>query len=147
MRLSAVKIHKAIKISVCLVGVISSILFLAFYCAGQDISQNISRIKQEGTEYAFRARIVEKTGDAVNRGLVVEKSPTTDVKEMRMLVLVTKDTKIGYQIHGTQPRWQDIPFNDLKEETHIRILGLKVTEKAGDQEIIVVLATLIGPTE
>ena len=95
MRSSAVKIHKPIKISVCLVSIISSILFLALYCTGQDIS----RIKEEGTECAFRARILVK--DTENLGLFVKKTPTTDVKERSMFVLVTKDTKIGYQVHGS----------------------------------------------
>lgn len=143
MRSSAVKINKPVKISVCLVSVISSILFLALYCAGQDIS----RIKQEGAECTFRARILEKTDNQEHRGLVVEKTPTTDVKEKRMLVLVTKDTKIGYQIHGTRPKWQDVTFNDLKEEAHVLIKGLQVTEKEGEYEIIVVLATQIEPSE
>jgi hypothetical protein len=122
--------------------ILSSIVILSLCGASQ--GQDISRIKQDGTECIFRARILEKTGD---KAMVVTKTPTTEVKEKRILVLVTKDTKIGYQVHGSNPRWQDVAFNDLKEETHVLIKGFKVVEKEGDQEYIVVLTTQIEFSE
>ena len=151
MRSLYMKVKKPIKISVCLVIVLSSILILALYGAGQDIST----IRRDGTEYTFRARILEKTTVAVDKQghklkqhiLVVQKTPTTEVREKRILVLVTEDTKIGYQVHGSRPRWQYVTFNDLKEETHIVIKGFKVIEREGDQELIVVLATQIEFSE
>ncbi len=148
MRSSYGKVHTPIKLSVCLVIVLTSILILALYAAGQDVST----IRRDGTECTFRARILEKTTADKGPGLkphslVVQKTPTTDVKEKRMLVLVTKDTKIGYQVHGPRARWQDVAFKDLKEETHVVIKGLKVIEKEGDQEYIVVLATQIEFSE
>lgn len=135
------KAKKPMKSSVFIV--LSSIVIL-FLCGA---SQDISRIKQDGTECTFRGRILEKTGDNENRGLVVKKIPTTDIREKRILVLVMKDTKIGYQVHGSRPRWQYVTFNDLKEETHIVIKGFKVIEREGDQELIVVLATQIEFSE
>jgi hypothetical protein len=119
--------------------VLSSIVIVSL-CGAQDISG----IKQNGTECMFRARILEKTGD---KAMVVKKTPITDVKEKRILVLVIKDTKIGYQVHGSSPRWQDVAFNDLKEETHVLIKGFKMLEKEGDQEYIIVLATQIAFSE
>lgn len=154
MRSSYWKTTKPMKSSIFIV--LSSLVILSLCGASQDISgtkqdggvgQDISRIKQDGTECTFRARILEKTGNKENPGLVVKKMPTTDVREKRILVLVTKDTKIGYQVHGPSPRWQDVAFNDLKEETHVLIKGFKVIEKEGDQELIVVLAEQIAFSE
>ena len=140
MRLSYWKAKRPMKSTVFVI--LSSIVILSLCGASQ--GQDISRIKQDGTECIFRARILEKTGD---KAMVVTKTPTTEVKEKRILVLVTKDTKIGYQVHGSNPRWQDVAFNDLKEETHILIKGFKVVEKEGDQEYIVVLTTQIEFSE
>jgi hypothetical protein len=140
MRSSYWKTKKPMKISVSIV--LSSIVIVSLCGAGA--SQDISSIKQDGTECTFRARILEKTGD---KAMVVKKIPTTDVREKRILVLIAKDTKIGYQVHGPNPRWQDVAFNDLKEETHVLIKGFQVIEKEGDQEIIVVGATHIEFSE
>jgi hypothetical protein len=140
MRLSYCEAKKPIRSSIFIV--LSSIVILSLYGASE--GQDISRIKQDGTECKFRARIIEKT-DA--KAMVVTKTPTTEDKEKRILVLATRDTKIGYQIHGSSPRWQYVAFNDLKEETHVLIKGFKVVEQEGDHEYIVVLATQIEYSE
>lgn len=140
MRSSYWKTTKPMKSSVFIVLLSIVILSLCGVSQGQDIS----RIKQDGTECKFRARILEKTGD---KAMVVKKTPITDVKENRILVLVITDTKIGYQVHGSSPRWKYVVFNDLKEETHVLIKGLKMLEKEGDQEYIIVLATQIEFSE
>lgn len=137
------KAKKPMKSSVFIV--LSSIMILSL--CGASMSLDISRIKQDGTECTFRGRILEKTGDNENRGLVVKKIPTTDIREKRILLLVMKDTKIGYQVHGPKPRWQDVAFNDLKEESHVVIKGFKMIEREGDKELIVVLATQIEFSE
>ena len=140
MRLSYWEAKKPIKSSVFIV--LSSIVILSL--CGPSQGQDISSIKRDGTECTFRARILEKTDD---KAMVVKKTPSTEDKEKRMLVLVTKDTKIGYQIHGSSPRWQYVAFDDLKEETHVLIKGFKVVEREGDQEYIGILATRIEFSE
>jgi hypothetical protein len=124
----------------------SSIVVLSLLGASQDIQNFLKDIRQYGTECTFRARILEKTDD--KNGLVVQKAPATDVREKRIYVLITRDTKIGYQVFYPQSTaWHNITYDDLKEENHVLINGLKMIEKEDNQEIMYVEAKRIELSE
>jgi hypothetical protein len=143
MRLFHWKPIKSIKISAYIV--MSAIVMLSVMGASQDIQDLLKNIRRYGTECTFRARILEKTDD--KNGLVVQKTPANDVKEKRIYVLITRDTKIGYQVYGPNPTWQALSYNKLKEENHVIIYGLKIIEKEGDRDIMFVEAKRIEPSE
>jgi len=137
------KANKYVKISLCIV--LSSIAMLSLLGASQDIQDLLKNIRRYGTEYTFRARILEKTDD--KNGLVVRKEPTTTVTEKNIFVLITRDTKIGYRVHGSNPTWKALTYAKLKEESHVLIYGLKMIEKTANQEIMCVEAKRIEPSE
>jgi hypothetical protein len=120
-------------------------MILSLLGASRDMQDLLKNIRRYGTEYTFRARILEKTDD--KQGLVVRKEPTLTVMERRIYVLITRDTKIGYRVHGPNPTWRDLSYNKLKEENHVIIYGLKIIEKEGDREIMCVEAKRIEPSE
>lgn len=137
------KANKYIKILVFIV--FSSIAVFSLLGASQDIQDLLKDIRQHGTECTFRARILEKTDN--KDGLVVQKTPAADIREKRIYVFITKDTNIGYQVHGSSPTWKSLSYNELKEENHVLINGLKMIQKEDNQEIIYVEAKRIEPSE
>jgi len=137
------KANKYVKISLCIV--LSSIAMLSLLGASQDIQDLLKNIRRYGTEYTFRARILEKTDD--KNALVVQKEPATTATEKRIYVIITKDTKIGYQVHGAYPMWKSLTYDKLKEESHVLIHGLKMIEKEAGHEIMCVEAKRIEPSE
>jgi hypothetical protein len=131
------------KILACIV--LSTTVLLSLLGASQDIQDLLKNIRRYGTECTFRARILEKTDD--KNSLVVQKTPANDVKEKRIYVLITRDTKIGYRVYGPNPTWKDLSYNKLKEENHVLIEGLKLIEKQDNQDIMFVEAKRIEPSE
>jgi hypothetical protein len=137
------KPSKSVKISTCIV--LSVIVILSLLGASRDMQDLLKNIRRYGTDYTFRARILQKTDD--KNALIVRKEPTTTAMEKRIYVIITKDTKIGYQVHGASPRWKDLTYGKLKEESHVLIHGLKMIEKEAGQEIMCVEAKRIEPSE
>jgi hypothetical protein len=113
--------------------------------ASQNIQDLLKNIRRYGTEYTFRARILEKTDD--KNGLLVQKAPATTVTEKNIFVLITRDTKIGYRVHGSNPTWKALSYNNLREENYVLIHGLKMTEKENGQDFMYVEAKRIEPSE
>ncbi|MCJ7547773.1 MAG: hypothetical protein MUP30_13310 [Deltaproteobacteria bacterium] len=137
------KPNKAMKISACII--LSAVAILSLMGASQDMQDLLKNIRRYGTECTFRARILEKTDD--KNGLLVQKAPASTVMEKRIYVLITRDTKIGYRVHGANPTWKALSYDNLREENYILIHGLKMTEKEGDQDSMYVEAKRIEPSE
>ena len=128
--------------------VFSTIVILAIMGASQDSGDLLRKIRAHGTDYTFRARILEKIPENnMLNILVVQKAKAVNKKEKRIYVYVTKDTKIGYWVYSAQRTWQPLAFKNLKEEEHIVINGLKMIEKEDNEELIYVEAKRIEPSE
>jgi hypothetical protein len=95
-------------------------------------------ITKEGVSYTCKARVISveppppDTALKVINVLLVEKTPSAEVLEKGMYVLVTEDTIGG----GTEK------IISL-EGTVVLIKGIKLLEKEDDQEVIVVVANSI----
>jgi hypothetical protein len=137
------KPSKYVRISACIC--LSAIVVLSLIGASQDIQELLKNIRRYGTECTLRARILDKTDD--KNGLLVQKAPATTVTEKRIYVFVTKQTKIGYWVHGASPTWKALSYDDLKVEEHVLIHGLKIIEKEDGQELLYVEAKRIEPSE
>ncbi|MBW2040079.1 MAG: hypothetical protein JRI46_10915 [Deltaproteobacteria bacterium] len=120
------KIGKPIKIYLLIV--LSSILMISIF--------GFRDINKEGVVFKFKARIIEKLTD--QRGLVVEKTPITELREKRIFVLVTDKTIIGF-------KKRRVGLDDLQVGMSIVVVGTKVLEKVDNRKIMIVKAKKIQP--
>ncbi len=142
MRSYCRKQSKYIMISACIC--LSAIMILSLIGASQDVDL-LKKIRLTGTECTLRTRILQKTAD--KNELVVQKDPASTVTENRIYVFITRQTKIGYWVHGATPAWKALSYDDLKVKSHVLIQGLKIIEKEDDQDIMYVEAQRIEPSE
>lgn len=130
---------KPIKVSVCII--LASCMIVSLCGATYDKSKDNLR---DGTKITFRGFILEKQDD--KRVLVVEKRPSTDERDKRFYVLITRKTKIGYTVFGPTPYWKNVPYDHLKTEMTIVIKGLTVLGKS-NRDVIRVIAESIELVE
>jgi hypothetical protein len=143
MRLSKWGLKKSIMTASCFV--LSAIMMLSIMGISQDTQDLLKTIRRYGTEYTFRARILDMADD--KNSMIVQKEPATTVVEKRICVLITRETQIGYWAYEPSPNWKVLSYKALKEEGHVLIHGLKMIEKGTDQDIMFVEAKRIEPTE
>jgi hypothetical protein len=140
---SVMTIRKAVT---CVIGIVFlTIMILAIIGASQDSQDVLKKIRVHGTDYTFRARILEKI--PAENMLVVQKTNAANEMEKRIYVLVTSETRIGYWVYGAQRAWQPLAFKNLKRKEHIVINGRKMTEREDGLELIYVEAKRIEPSE
>ncbi len=142
MRSCRCKPSKYIRISACIC--LSAIMVLSLIGASQDVDL-LKKIRLKGTECTLRTRILEKTDD--KNGLVVQKDPAPTVTENRIYVFITRQTKIGYWVHGASPTWKALSYDDLKVKSHVLIHGLKIIEKEDGEDMMYIEAKRIEPSE
>jgi hypothetical protein len=130
---------KPIKVSVFIV--FASCMIVSLCGATYDMSRDNLR---DGTEITLRGFILEKQDR--ERVLVVEKRPSTDEREKRIYIFITRKTKIGYTVFGPTQYWKNVPYDHLKIEMTVLIKGLKVLGK-NDRDIIRVKAESIELVE
>jgi len=95
-------------------------------------------INTEGDKVEFEARIIEISVEA--KALVVQRTPSRDRAQNRILVLVTEDTAIGCDDRRMR-------FDDLRFQQSVVITGLRVLEEVQGGKVIIVKAEKIELVE